>query len=597
VRRPTPRRPAPVPPPLIGRPGHVGRRCVGFLVVVAVAFGAVVLRLGSLQVVSADEYADRGVAQRVRTVPLPAERGAILDRDGTELALSVPQHTIWADPTDVEDPIAAAEALGPVLDMHPLVLIDRLRREGRFTYLSRQRSPEVARQVSDLHLAGISSYEEPRRFLPARRLARALLGTVDLDGRGRSGLELQYQDVLAGRPGRLLVERAIDGRTIPAGNNRLEPPERGKDLVLTIDRDLQYSVEQALSAAVRSTHAEGGTVVVMDPRNGEILSMASVDADPPGTPPKQTSMNMALQSVFEPGSINKVVTYSAALEEEVVEPDTVLTVPNELELPSHTFGDAFEHGNERWPVSEVLARSSNIGTIQLAQRLGPERVDSWLRRFGLGQPTGLDFPDEANGIMRDVDDWSATSIGAIPIGQENAVNAVQMLGAFNTIANGGEHVSPSLVRAMVDADGERHDAAEPEVRRVVSEETAEQMTQMLLGVVEDEVGTGGAARVNGYRVAGKTGTARKPDVNQVGTYEAGAYMASFAGFLPAEDPQLSILVVVDEPRPKYHGGEIAAPLFASIASSALHLLRVPPTAGTAPAPVPTGPGRAGSTTD
>jgi cell division protein FtsI (penicillin-binding protein 3) len=596
TRAPAGRRPAPTPPPLIGRPGDVGRRCVGFLVVVAVAFGAVVLRLGSLQVVSADEYADRGVAQRVRTVPLPAERGAILDRDGTELALSVPQHTIWADPTEVEDPIAAAEALSPILDVHPLVLIDRLRHEGRFTYLARQRTPAVARQVGELQLRGVSSYEEPKRFLPAGRLARSLLGSVDLDGRGRSGLELQYQDLLAGRPGRLLVERAIDGRTIPAGNNRLEPPERGQDLVLTIDRDLQYSVEQALSATVQASHAEGGTVVVMDPRSGEVLSMASVDADPPGTPPTTTSMNLALQSVFEPGSINKVVTYSAALEEDVVEPDTVLTVPNQLELPSHTFGDAFEHGTERWPVSEVLARSSNIGTIELAQRLGPERLDSWLRRFGLGQPTGLDFPDEANGIMREVDDWSATSIGAIPIGQENAVNAVQMLGAFNAVANGGELAPPSLVRATVDAEGERHELERREARRVVSEETAGQMTSMLLGVVEDEVGTGAAGRVNGYRVAGKTGTARKPDVDHPGAYEAGAYMASFAGFLPAEDPQLSILVVVDEPRPKYHGGEIAAPLFASIASSALHLLRVPPTAGRAPVPVP-GPGRAGPTTD
>jgi len=477
------------------------------------------------------------------------------------------------------------------------VLVDRLRHEGRFTYLTRQRTPAVARQVDWLRLPGISSYEEPKRFLPAGRLGRSLLGAVDLDGRGRSGLELQYEDVLAGRPGRLLVERAIDGRTIPAGNNRLEPPERGQDLVLTIDRDLQYSVEQALSATVQSKGAEGGTVVVMDPRSGEILSMASVDADPPGTPPKTTSMNMALQSVFEPGSINKVVTYSAALEEGVVEPDTVLTVPSQLALPTHTFGDAFDHGTERWPVSEILARSSNIGTIEVAQRLGPERLDSWLRRFGLGQPTGLQFPDEANGIMRDVDDWSATSIGAIPIGQENAVNAVQMLGAFNTIANRGQLVAPSLVRARVDADGERHDVERHESRRVVSEETAEQMTSMLLGVVEGEVGTGGAARVNGYRVAGKTGTARKPDVNRPGSYEAGAYMASFAGFLPAEDPQLSILVVIDEPRPKYHGGEIAAPLFASVASSALHLLRVPPTAGTTPTPVAPGPGRAGPTSD
>jgi cell division protein FtsI (penicillin-binding protein 3) len=568
---------------------------VGFLVVVAIAFGAVVLRLGSLQVVGADDYADRGVAQRVRTVPLPAERGAILDRDGTELALSVPQHTIWADPTKVEDPLAAAEALSPVLGVNPLILIARLRGEGRFTYLARQKTPAVARQVGELEIPGVGSYEEPKRFRPAGRMARSLIGDVDLDGRGRSGLELQYQDLLAGHPGRLLVERAVDGRTIPAGNNRLEPPERGHDLVLTIDRDLQYAVEQALSATVQHSGAVGGTVVVMDPRSGELLSMASVDADPPGTPPKPTSTNNGLQAIYELGSINKVITYSAALEEGVAEPDTVLDIPEKLMLGRSKIEDADPHGPVRWPVHEALARSSNLGTIELAQRLGPERLDSWLRRFGLGQPTGLDFPDETRGLLNPVDNWSATSIGAIPIGQENAVNPVQMLGAFNTIANGGEHVAPTLVRATVDAEGERHQTDEPERREVISEETAQQMTEMLLGVVEKEEGTGGAARVNGYRVAGKTGTARKPDVDVRGTYERGAYLATFAGFLPAEDPRLSIMVVIDEPRPKYHGGEIAAPLFSSIASSALHLLRVPPTEGAAPAPPV--PARPSATTD
>jgi cell division protein FtsI (penicillin-binding protein 3) len=573
----------------------VGRRCVGFLIVVALAFGAVVLRLGSLQVVSADEYADRGVAQRVRTVPLPAERGAILDRDGTELAISVPQHTIWADPSKVEDPLGAAEALSPVLGVDPLILIANLRKEARFTYLARQKTPAVARQVAELEIEGVGSYEEPKRFRPAGRLARSLIGDVDMDGRGRSALELQYQDLLAGHPGRLLVERAVDGRTIPAGNNRLEPPQRGQDLVLTIDRDLQYAVEQALSATVQHSGAVGGTVVVMDPRNGEILSMASVAADPPGTPPKPTSTNNGLQSIYELGSINKVITYSAALEEGVAEPDTVLDIPEKLILGRSTIEDADPHGPVRWPVHEALARSSNLGTIELAQRLGPERLDSWLRRFGLGQPTGLDFPDETRGLLNPVDTWSPTSIAAIPIGQENAVNPVQMLGAFNTIANGGEHVAPSLVRATVDAEGGHHPLEEPERREVVSEETARQMTDMLLGVVETEEGTGGAARVNGYRVAGKTGTARKPDAKNPGTYERGAYFATFAGFLPAEDPRLSIIVVIDEPRPKYHGGEIAAPLFSSIASSALHLLRVPPTEGGAPPPPV--PARPSATTD
>ncbi|MBA2626117.1 MAG: penicillin-binding protein 2, partial [Acidimicrobiia bacterium] len=409
-----------------------------------------------------------------------------------------------------------------------------------------------------------------------------LVGTVDLDGRGRSGLELQYDERLAGTPGRLLVERSIDGRTIPAGNNRLEPSERGEDLVLTIDRGLQHAVEQSLAATVQQRGAEGGTVVLMDPRNGHVLAMAGIDAEPAGTLAGPASTNLALQSVFEPGSVNKIVTFAAALEEGQVEPDELLSVPPVLELGNQSFDDDKPHGVERWPVREVLARSSNVGTIMLAQELGPERLDDWLHRFGLGEPTGLDFPGEADGITRDVEDWSDTSMGAIPIGYENAVNATQLLGAFNAIANGGELVEPSLVQATVGADGERTDVEEPDGRRVVSEETAAQMVEMLTGVVHTEEGTGINAQVGGYTVAGKTGTARKVDGRGIG-YEPGAYMATFAGFLPAEDPQLSAIVVLDEPRPRYHGGEVAAPLFANIAAAALHHLRIAPAGGAASA--------------
>ena len=527
-----------------------------------------------------DAYVERGVAQRLRTIELPALRGSIFDRNGQELAIAVRQQSVWADPLLVSDPGAAAARLAPVLGVDEGDLGERLSTEGRFVYLARQVDDETAGAVAALDLDGVALLDEPERFRPAGDLALSVIGDVDIDGRGLSGLERQYDDRLSGETGTLLVEKGSDGRTIVAGEQRHEPASRGEDLVLTIDRSLQYEVEQALATQIAETGADGGTAVVMVPGTGEILAMASVSAGEGTQPPKPTADNAALSSVFEPGSANKVVTLSGVLEEGVADADDTLSVPDTLQIGSKRFSDSEPHPTRTMSVAEVMAQSSNVGTITLAQRLGEARLDEYLGRFGFGRTTGLGFPGETAGLVPDHETWAKTSIGSISIGQGVAVNAVQMLGAFNTVANGGLHVPPRLVRSVIDADGTELANPDGEATRVVSEETAAAMRAMLNQAVVD--GTGGRAQVDGYPVAGKTGTARKPST-EIRGYEPGAYMGVFAGFVPVEDPELSIIVVLDEPHP-YYGGVVAAPVFADIAEYGLRLLRIPPPVD-APGPV------------
>jgi cell division protein FtsI (penicillin-binding protein 3) len=561
-----------VRPPRAPRAGSPRRRCLGLLVAVLVVFGAVTVRLIQLQVVSPDVYAARGAAQRLREVVLPAERGSIFDRNGQELAMSVRQHTVWADPRQVVDPASAAAAMAPVLGRPEEDLITQLGRDASFVYLARQVGDDQAAAIERLALRGVHLVDESKRFDPAGSLAASVLGDTDIDNRGVSGLESQFEASLVGIPGSLSIERGADGRTIAGGSNHVVPSKRGIDLVLTIDRPLQFEVEQALIEQVLATNAQGATAVVMDPTTGEILAMANIGRDAAGNP-VSISENRAVTAVFEPGSVNKVITVAAVLEEGRVRPDTVLNVPDTLQVSTKTFTDHEPHPVEPLSVTDIVTQSSNIGTIMLAQDLGHEKVSEYLTRFGLGQPSGLNFPRETSGIMRQR--WDSTDIGSIPIGQGVAVNALQMLQVYNTLANGGVWVEPHLVKATVGADGKEHPAAAPATRRVVSADTAAKVTAMLSNVVNN--GTGVNAKIDGYTVAGKTGTARKNDLEN-GGYEKGAYYATFAGFVPAESPRLSALVVIDEPRPTYYAGVVAAPVFARISQYALRLLRIPPPA-------------------
>ncbi len=577
------------------RAGDPRKRSIALLVVVLTALGAIGARTGYLQVVASDEYVAAAREQRLAPIALPADRGSIFDRNGDELAMSVPSMTVWADPLSVAHAAEAAALLAPVLEVDAARLEELLRSKGRFVYLKRQLAPEMGARVSALFdevsldaegrtlrdhpLLGVHLRDEPTRVRPAGDLARSLLGGVDPDGNGYSGLEAQYENPLLGKPGTLLIERDLSGNTIAAGEQSLDPAVRGDDLVLTIDRSLQFEVERALGDAIASSQAKGAMAVVSNPRTGEILAMANMTAGKDGGPAVPSSSNAALVSTFEPGSVNKIVTMAAAIEEGVYAPTDVLVVPDSLDVSVKTYKDHDPHEPMSWTLADILAQSSNVGTIMVAQALGPTRIDAYLRKFGLSSFTGLNFPKESRGSMLDLSEWTGTSIGSIPIGQGVAVNAMQMLGAFNIIANNGVSIPPRLVRATVSGNGSETPVAPGESREVISPSTAREITRMLVRAVDQ--GTGGKARVDRYTVAGKTGTARKPSLTSRG-YVDGAYMASFAGFLPAEDPQLSAIVVMDEPVAGYYGGQVAAPVFARISQYALRVLRIPPP------PVPAG---------
>ncbi|HYF46755.1 MAG TPA: penicillin-binding protein 2, partial [Acidimicrobiales bacterium] len=520
-----------------GRTGTEHRRLLALLVVAVLAFGVVAYRVASLQVVAPDQLVAFGQDQRQTVTVLAAPRGSILDRHGADLALSVPSATIEANPQLIVDPYGTARALAPVLGLDVMALTETLSGESSFTYVQRQVPREVGEQIEALDLDGITVSEEPARANPSGELARSLLGRVGVDQEGLSGLEAQFEDVLAGEAGEVEVERDPQGNTIASGDNHYDPADQGDDLQLTIDRLVQFEAERLLAEQVAATGARGGIALVGRPATGELLAVANIDAydEETGTltEPVPATDNRAVTAVFEPGSVNKIITLSAALEERIATPDSTYVVPDSMQVGDHVFSDSHPHETAEMTVRDILTQSSNIGTIQIAQQLGAESIDRYLRAFGFGERTALDFPAESPGILLPPEEWSSTSIGTIPIGQGLAVTPLQVLQTFNVIANGGRYVAPRLVQGTIGADGELDPVEGGEAHQVVSEETAEQMTEMMTGVVDD--GTGEAAAVEGYPVAGKTGTARKPQAN--GTYqdEDGNYhyVATFGGFVPA----------------------------------------------------------------
>ncbi len=561
-------------------------RLVALLVAMAVAFAGLVWRLADVQGVSAERYNTFGESQRFESQVLPADRGSILDRNGAELAISLRRQTVWADPTLVTDPSAAAFALAPVLAMDETALYALLTEDGEFVWLARTVEDDVATAVAALDLDGVFLQEEPERFLPSGTLAAPVLGEVGSDAVGLSGLELQYDEVLTGTPGELLVEKDVAGNDIAAGTRQLQPPRRGDTLVLTIDQAMQYETERILAEQIVGSHAKGGIAIVADPRTGDILALANLDAGRKGAPPSPSYDNMAVTRVYEPGSVNKVVTIAGAVEEGIVAGGTRLSVPDRYQVADEVFQDDEPHEPAYWSVDEIMAESSNVGTIMIGQKLGKDRINRYLDDFGLVDQTALDFPGESGGILPAPDDWSGTSIATVPIGQGVAVTALQMLGAYNTIANGGTYVAPRLVRGTIDADGKLHEAVVAGGRRVVSLDTSIAITKMLVDAVAE--GTGSAAAFPNYTVAGKTGTARKPKDDALG-YQDGAYVASFAGFVPASAPRLSAIVVLDEPTP-YYGGLVSAPVFARLGAVGTRLFAVPPEPSTN-APLTTSAGR------
>ncbi|MDQ3932757.1 MAG: penicillin-binding protein 2, partial [Actinomycetota bacterium] len=537
-------------------------RVVAALVVYLVVFVAVGYRLVTVQVVRASEYAALGQQQRARTIDLHARRGRIYDRDGDVLATSVDAATIYADPRAYRptvrnggvtvpaaaDPRQVAGRIAAVLGVKPASVEARLRKDAHFVYVARQVDRALGERIDNLRLPGIGVLTEPDRVHPAGPLAAQVLGFTGVDGEGLAGLELQYDHLLAGKPGKLALERAPGGLSIASADRELVPPTAGTDIVLSLDREIQHVAERAATAALQRTRAKGVTVVVLEVHTGEVAAMASVPSFDPNHPERSDAArqrNRAVTDMFEPGSVQKTVTAAAALEEGLVAPDSVYTVGSTIRVGSKTFAEAHRHATKPMTLRQIIEESSNVGTIQMALQIGEERLERYLTAFGYGRPLGLGFPGESSGSFPRVEDWSATSLPTIAIGQGVAVTLVQAAHVYATLANDGIAVQPRLVRGTVGDDGRLVPLPAPTTRRVVSAETARQTREMLIEVVSGERGTGKLAVVPGYAVGGKTGTARKPLEGARGY--SGEYVASFVGIAPIEAPRFVVAVMLDEP--------------------------------------------------
>jgi cell division protein FtsI (penicillin-binding protein 3) len=580
-KRPPPRRPPQRrrPPRRRRRRVNGRRRLLALLILSLLAFLALSGRLVVLQVFDAGSLDQAAARQRLMVVDLPATRGRIFDRNLNDLALSVPARAIWADPHLVKDKKRTAARLARALGIRKKTLAERLASRGRFVYLARRMPKMRGDVVQRMNLPGVFVEVDVARRYPAGPVAAQVLGFVDVEGHGQAGIEQQYDGLLRGQAGKIQLERDPQGRAIPQGRRNLEPAVPGTDLVLTLDQHLQYVTEQALARAVSQHKAKAGSVVVMVPRTGEILAMANMPTFDPNriaASKPEARKNRAIADMFEPGSTNKTITAAAALQHGIVTPKTETIVPDNIPLcPEKTFRDSHSHAPELMTFADIVARSSNVGTIMAARDLGRDRLYQAEVDFGYGRRSGVDLPGESPGIVRPAQSWYCTDLGTNAIGQGVAVTVLQMASVYATVANHGVLRAPTLLRGTVDARGRVAKADRRPGRRVLSVRTARSLSRILEGVVR-EGGTGTMAALEEWRVAGKTGTARKPDPNRRG-YLPGAYVGSFIGFAPAERPAVVVAVVIDQPTRGFYGGSVAAPVFKEVTSAALRRLGVVPT--------------------
>jgi cell division protein FtsI (penicillin-binding protein 3) len=548
------------------------------LVGLSITLWAVVIgvRLLHLQVLERSAFERLAARQSERTITVDPRRGQILDRGGRQLALSVDAESLYAVPQDVSDPDATAAALARPLRLDAKErreLAATLRRNKAFVWVRRKLAPDTAQAVKALQLDGLGFLTETRRYYPKRELASPVLGYVGLDNAGMSGVEYAFDEQIRGRGAKVVVR--TDARRRPMGHTE-KPSTEGRTVVLTLDESIQYATERELRRAVAETRSLSGVAVVMDPHTGEVLALASEPSFNPnsfGEYPASRWVNRAVADAYEPGSLFKIVTAAAGLQENAVTPDEIIDCGRGvLEVAGIRINDhaAFDKLTFR----EVIARSSDVGVARVAQRVGRRQFERYMRDFGFGEATGVDLPGEAKGLLRPVEKWSELSLPTLAFGQEIAVTALQMASAVATVANGGYRMRPLIVREIDEPDGRVVRRFHPEVlARVLEPKTVDTLMELLKEVVRN--GTGQRAAVPGYVVAGKTGTAQKAKPG--GGYSMEDHVASFAGILPASRPALVVLTSLDTPRVAANqGGDVAAPLFARIAEHALRHLGVPP---------------------
>ncbi len=602
----------PLPPPAAPRSGTsrrrrgshgarvAGRRVKLLRGCLLIALVALVLRLVDLQVVDAGHYQADANNELVQRIVIPALRGGIYDRNGAVLSLSVPLEQVLADDAQIAPKEVATEAraLAALLQVPEGTLAAELSRRGPGSgdvVLAPSVSLPVSQRIAENAYPGITIEATSQRTAPNGSLGASVLGFLDYQGHGAAGLEYQENRLLAGRQGVDQVLKSPNGLALPQSSPvELVAPVAGRGLELTLDTPLQYAAERALGEEILSSHAMSGVAIVMDTRTGDVLAEAnlvnqtlgrstgvlsapaSLTSSHPIVPGVGEAMNdLALTQTYEPGSVFKLVTFAAALANGVITPTTPFTIPDQISFDGYTFHDAENHGLIRLSATQILAQSSNLGTFQIASRLGESALLNQVHALGFGAPTGLGL-GESQGLLINADKWEPTDMVSLAIGQVDAATAQQVLDAYNTVANGGVFVAPRLVRATVGANGTLVEAPPAAEHRVLSYATAQQLTTMLEQVVL--AGTGTNAVVPGYSVAGKTGTAQIPNPNSSG-YLPGDYSATFVGYAPAQNPVLSAIVILNRPTPLYFGGQVAAPVFSTIMSYALHRYGIPTTAG------------------
>ena len=543
-----------------------------------------VARLIDLQLLNRAPRAEAAVTERTATVTLPAERGTIYDDKMNILAESISAVDVTADPRLVTDKQAYADYLAPILNIPKDQIIASLTKppDVKFTVIAKQVSPETWDAIASLDLVGVVGKPTTKRYYPSGELAANVLGYVREDGEPGAGLEYGLDSELRGQDGLKVYESGIGGRQIPTGSEREREAVPGTSVQLTIDRDLQWVAQQAIEKRVKEVQADSGTVVVIDPKTGQIKALASVPTMNPNFPGQADDANRnnrALTEVFEPGSTSKVMTMAAVLDQKAATPRTVFTVPYSFSRGGSLFRNHDPHPTYRLTLAGILAKSANTGTIEAAEKIGGEKLYEYIKKFGVGEPTGLNFPGESDGYVPPPSDWSPTSFPTIAFGQGLSVNAIQAASVTATIANGGGRIPNTLVKSYIGADGQVQQAKQPDGIRVVSEDAAKKTMRMMEQVVGDQ-GTAQMAAIDGYRVAGKTGTAYRIN-DDCGCYD-NSVTASFIGVAPADDPALVVAVIVQNPKLSRYGGMTGGPVFREVMVHGLQSMNIAPSGKKSP---------------
>ncbi|MDX9714073.1 MAG: penicillin-binding protein 2 [Dissulfurispiraceae bacterium] len=548
------------------------KRAVIISTVVIFGFFIVLLRMVDIMLVNHDRFLAKAQFQQVRKKAVPVKRGIIYDRKGRELAINLDTESIFCDPSEIASPEKAAAVLSKTMNVEPKAYLAKLTGDGRFNWLERKQSPDLGSRINSLKLRGIGTITEPKRSYPKGRLASQILGFVDIDNNGIEGIERQYNKMLVAQPEHVKVHRDARGNMLSDGTMK---ELKGSNIILTIDEGLQYILEKNLFEAMHLWKAASATGIIMSPETGEILAMSSMpDYDPnePGSSRPEQRRNRSLTDIYEPGSTFKIIAGVAALEEKAVSPSSKFDCSaGSIEVGGKRIKDS--HKNGVLSFREVIQKSSNVGIIKIALKLGKEKIYDYIKLFGFGEKTGIDMAGEIPGLLRPVNRWSGLSIGSISIGQEVGVTPLQVLRAYAVIANGGYIVTPYLISEIRTPDGGLLHKTVPQAERIVSENTADTFRDILKTVTQ-EGGTALEAAVDGNSVAGKTGTAQIIDP-RTKRYSKDKYVSSFVGFVPADKPRLAMIVVIHEPKGKIYGGAVAGPVFKKTADEALSYMSVP----------------------